>query len=189
MPSTSPSTTTSRPHVQRRTVVRRSLTLAGLAVFGLPGLAFAQTPAATGSWIGPFAVIAAGIGMAIAAGLCGLGQGRAVASAVDAIARQPGAARRRRPACSSDVTTLRLPPSEDPRDDDPSSFGLHPVSAAARRGRDQDRVLAGARRAVQPQLGAGAQGPRLLRRVRRPGHRLLRVRPEGGAPADPRTRS
>src|SRR2546422_756609 len=59
MPSTSPSTTTSRPHVQRRTVVRRSLTLAGLAVFGLPGLAFAQTPAATGSWIGPFAVIAA----------------------------------------------------------------------------------------------------------------------------------
>jgi len=62
--------------------VRRSLTLAGLAVFGLPGLAFAQTPAATGSWIGPFAVIAAGIGMAIAAGLCGLGQGRAVAAAI-----------------------------------------------------------------------------------------------------------
>ena len=74
--------------------MRRSLTLAGLAVFGLPGLAFAQTPTATGSWIGPFAVIAAGIGMAIAAGLCGLGQGRAVASAVDAIARQPGAAAR-----------------------------------------------------------------------------------------------
>jgi len=68
--------------------------LAGFAVFGLPGLALAQTPAATGSWIGPFAVIAAGIGMAIAAGLCGLGQGRAVASAVDAMARQPGAAAR-----------------------------------------------------------------------------------------------
>jgi F-type H+-transporting ATPase subunit c len=48
----------------------------------------------TGGWIGPFAVIAAGIGMAIAAGLCGLGQGRAVASAVDAMARQPGAAAR-----------------------------------------------------------------------------------------------
>jgi F-type H+-transporting ATPase subunit c len=32
--------------------------------------------------------------MAIAAGLCGLGQGRAVASAVDAMARQPGAAAR-----------------------------------------------------------------------------------------------
>ena len=74
--------------------MRRSLTLAGLAVFGLPGLAFAAEGAPTGSWIGPFAVIAAGIGMAIAAGLCGLGQGRAVASAVDAIARQPGAAAR-----------------------------------------------------------------------------------------------
>jgi F-type H+-transporting ATPase subunit c len=48
----------------------------------------------TGGWVGPFAVIAAGIGMAIAAGLCGLGQGRAVASAVDAMARQPGAAAR-----------------------------------------------------------------------------------------------
>jgi F-type H+-transporting ATPase subunit c len=70
--------------------VRRSLILAGLAVFGLPGLAHA----ADGGWIGPFAVIAAGIGMAIAAGLCGLGQGRAVASAVDAMARQPGAAAR-----------------------------------------------------------------------------------------------
>ena len=74
--------------------MRRSLILAGLAVFGLPGLASAAEGAATGSWIGPFAVIAAGIGMAIAAGLCGLGQGRAVASAVDAIARQPGAAAR-----------------------------------------------------------------------------------------------
>src|SRR5437899_1715515 len=34
------------------------------------------------------------IGWALAAGLCGLGQGRAVASAVDAMARQPGAAAR-----------------------------------------------------------------------------------------------
>ena len=32
--------------------------------------------------------------MAFAAGLCGLGQGRAVAAAVDAMARQPGAAAR-----------------------------------------------------------------------------------------------
>ena len=32
--------------------------------------------------------------MAIAAGLCVLGQGRAVRSAVDAMARQPGAAAR-----------------------------------------------------------------------------------------------
>jgi len=65
------------------------------AVFAFPGLAAAQGPAvATGGWVGPFAVIAAGIGMALAAGLCGLGQGRAVAAAVDAMARQPAAAAR-----------------------------------------------------------------------------------------------
>ena len=56
--------------------------------------AYAADAAATGAWVGPFTVIAAGIGMALAAGLCGLGQGRAVASAVDAMARQPGAAAR-----------------------------------------------------------------------------------------------
>ena len=35
--------------------------------------------------------IAAGIGMAIASGLCGLGQGKATASAAEALARNPGA--------------------------------------------------------------------------------------------------
>ena len=35
--------------------------------------------------------IGAGIGMAIAAGLCGLGQGKATGSAVEALARNPGA--------------------------------------------------------------------------------------------------
>lgn len=75
--------------------MRRSLILGSLLVLGLPGWALAADGAqAGGGWIGPFAVIAAGIGMAIAAGLCGLGQGRAVASAVDAMARQPGAAAR-----------------------------------------------------------------------------------------------
>ena len=34
---------------------------------------------------------AAGLGMALAAGLCGLGQGRATASATEALARNPGA--------------------------------------------------------------------------------------------------
>src|SRR6267378_8692737 len=83
---------TSTPHVQRRTVVRRSLMLGSLFVLAFPGLAFAAD--ATPSWVGPFTVIAAGIGMAIAAGLCGLGQGRAVAAAVEAMGRQPGAAAR-----------------------------------------------------------------------------------------------
>ena len=35
--------------------------------------------------------IAAGVGMGIASGLCGLGQGRATASAAEAMARNPGA--------------------------------------------------------------------------------------------------
>ena len=36
--------------------------------------------------------LAAAIGMAIASGLCGLGQGKAVAGAAEAMARNPGAA-------------------------------------------------------------------------------------------------
>ena len=75
--------------------MRRSLMLASLFVLAFPGWALAQAPAAaSGGWVGPFTVIAAGIGMAIAAGLCGLGQGRAVAAAVEAMGRQPGAAAR-----------------------------------------------------------------------------------------------
>jgi len=72
--------------------VRRSLILTGIAVLGVPGWAFAAD--GTGGWVGPFTVIAAGLGMAIASGLCGLGQGRAVAAAVEAMGRQPGAAAR-----------------------------------------------------------------------------------------------
>ncbi len=75
--------------------MRRSLTMAVMAVVAVPGLALAADPApATGSWIGPFAVLVAGFAMAFAAGLCALGQGKAIASAVDAMARQPGAAAR-----------------------------------------------------------------------------------------------
>ena len=51
----------------------------------------ADTTAAAGSsgagWMGPFAAI----GMAIASGLCALGQGKAVAGAAEGIARNPGA--------------------------------------------------------------------------------------------------
>ncbi len=52
---------------------------------------FAQTPAATGGGTDlklPFAYLA----MGIASGLCGLGQGKAVASAAEGMARNPGAA-------------------------------------------------------------------------------------------------
>jgi F-type H+-transporting ATPase subunit c len=47
-----------------------------------------DTAAGSSNWAVP---IAAGIGMAIASGLCGLGQGKATASAAEALARNPGA--------------------------------------------------------------------------------------------------
>ena len=61
--------------------------LAVLMIFALP--IFAQAPAGDtagrGSWLSvPFA-------MAIASGLCGLAQGKAIASSSEAIARNPGA--------------------------------------------------------------------------------------------------
>jgi F-type H+-transporting ATPase subunit c len=61
--------------------------LAALLVLACP--IFAQTPAGGGStsWNLPAAYIA----MGIASGLCGLGQGRATASAAEAMARNPGA--------------------------------------------------------------------------------------------------
>jgi F-type H+-transporting ATPase subunit c len=54
--------------------------------------AFAQAPGAAGGSTGRgLAAIGAGIGMAIAAGLCGIGQGKAAASACEGVARNPGA--------------------------------------------------------------------------------------------------
>ncbi len=50
---------------------------------GTPG-----NPSAEGHWV----VIAAGFAMALAAALCGLAQGKAIASAVEGMARNPGAA-------------------------------------------------------------------------------------------------
>ena len=59
-----------------------------MAAVLLASPAFAQ---AAGAPTSPWTPIAAGLGMALAAGLCGLGQGRATGSAVEAIARNPGA--------------------------------------------------------------------------------------------------
>ena len=73
--------------------MRRSLILAGMAVLAFPGLALAAD-APAGGLVGPYSVLVAGFAMAFAAGLCALGQGKAIASAVDAMARQPGAAAR-----------------------------------------------------------------------------------------------
>lgn len=43
-----------------------------------------------GSTVANMAPIGVGLGMGLAAGLCGLGQGRAVASTTEALARNPG---------------------------------------------------------------------------------------------------
>ena len=59
-----------------------------LAVLCMASPAFAQTGEGSApSWV----PIGAGICMAIASGLCGLGQGRVAGSAAEALARNPGA--------------------------------------------------------------------------------------------------
>jgi F-type H+-transporting ATPase subunit c len=58
-----------------------------LAALLLATPAFAQDAAG----VSPWTPIGAGLGMALAAGLCGLGQGKATASATEALARNPGA--------------------------------------------------------------------------------------------------
>ena len=60
-----------------------------LAALFLATPAFAQAAASptANTWV----PLAAGIGMGIAAGLCGMGQGNATASATLALARNPGA--------------------------------------------------------------------------------------------------
>ncbi len=59
-----------------------------LAALLLASPAFAQSATSGGFNSVP---LAAGLGMALAAGLCGLGQGKATASATEALARNPGA--------------------------------------------------------------------------------------------------
>ncbi|HEX3438397.1 MAG TPA: ATP synthase F0 subunit C [Pseudacidobacterium sp.] len=60
-----------------------------LAVLCMASPAFAQS--ANGSSAPSWVPIGAGIGMGIASGLCGIGQGRVAGSAAEAIARNPGA--------------------------------------------------------------------------------------------------
>ncbi len=62
-----------------------AILLIAAPVYAQGGAPAAEAPV---NWAGP---IAAGIGMAIASGLCGLGQGKAAAAAYEALARNPGA--------------------------------------------------------------------------------------------------
>ena len=60
----------------------------------LAALLFATPAFAQGAGYSPasqWVPLAAGLSMALAAGLCGLGQGKATASATEALARNPGA--------------------------------------------------------------------------------------------------
>lgn len=66
-------------------------TVLALMLFATPIFAQTGAPAGGGMSHMDFVVIAAGFSMAIASGLAALGQGRAVASAVEGMARNPGA--------------------------------------------------------------------------------------------------
>jgi len=67
------------------TFLSLAMMLSAIPMFAADSSAAASTGGA--SWIGPFAAI----GMAIASGLCALGQGKAVAGAAEGMARNPGA--------------------------------------------------------------------------------------------------
>jgi F-type H+-transporting ATPase subunit c len=72
-------------------MTKRLLLVLAILLFASTGL-FAQTPgnnSAMGHWV----PISAGFSMAIASSLCGLAQGKAIASAVEGMARNPGAAK------------------------------------------------------------------------------------------------
>ena len=71
----------------RRTMRKLQFVFMALAVlcFAIPAFADGGSTAIN------LVAIGAGIGMALAAGLCGLGQARATASACEALARNPGA--------------------------------------------------------------------------------------------------
>src|SRR5262245_30510976 len=80
----------------KRNLVRLGFGLMALLISAAPALAQEQTgQAAQGSGLGRgLGLLGAIIGMGIAAGLCGLGQGRVASAACEGMARNPGAANR-----------------------------------------------------------------------------------------------
>lgn len=80
-----------------KNVIFRNFALA-LGTFVLGGISFvfaqeAHAAAAAGSEVARWLALSAGLGLGVAAMGCGLGQGKVVASALDGIARNPGAAK------------------------------------------------------------------------------------------------
>jgi F-type H+-transporting ATPase subunit c len=73
--------------------MRKKMMLLLIAMFILAAVPmFAQTPGGSGMAPGEVKFFGAMLGLGLAGGLCGIGQGRAVAGAAEAIARNPGAA-------------------------------------------------------------------------------------------------
>src|SRR5262245_38444943 len=76
----------------KRNLIRLGLSLAAVIFTAMP--AFAQSPTASegsGGISRGLGFLGAVIGFGIAAGLCGLGQGRVAAAACEGMARNPGA--------------------------------------------------------------------------------------------------
>lgn len=71
--------------------MKHKLMLLAVTLMAMASPMFAQGTAAGGTDPSNYRLAAAYIAMGIAAGLCGLGQGRATASAAEAMARNPGA--------------------------------------------------------------------------------------------------
>ena len=75
--------------MNKRSVLTTALVVAAGAFFAP---VYAQETAATTNTVAQWSIITAGFALAFAAGLAALAQGRAVAAASEAIARNPGAA-------------------------------------------------------------------------------------------------
>jgi F-type H+-transporting ATPase subunit c len=74
-------------------MTKKLVVLLALMLIASP-MIFAQGATAQGTQEnGQWVVISAGFAMAIASSLCGLAQGKAIASAVEGMARNPGAAK------------------------------------------------------------------------------------------------
>jgi F-type H+-transporting ATPase subunit c len=71
-------------------MTKKMLFLLALLIFASP--IFAQTTGGGGTGGNWWVSIGSGVGMAIASGLCALGQGRAIAGACEGMARNPGVA-------------------------------------------------------------------------------------------------
>ncbi len=71
--------------------MKNKLAMLGTGLLAVASPMFAQGNAPAGNTSPDYHLAAAYIAMGIASGLCGLGQGKAVASSAEAMARNPGA--------------------------------------------------------------------------------------------------